>query len=282
MGRITIFFSLLFSFFANANILTPQQIQTLSNDSVIRLATIYNGQIVSTGSAFSVNEQQGIFVTNYHVAEAAITKGKQLKALESMSPKIWHSATVLSYSTTKDLAIIKIADWHKKALLLGDDKTAHKSSKMYSIDFPGNADIVGGSNANDFIESKITDGIISSPRTLTVNGGPAKHFQHNATINGGNSGGPLINLCGDLIGVNVAGATEGQGVFFAITANELKAELKRANIIFGQSNNPCKNITNTPLQKWLYVVIPLVVTALVILLFLYFRLVKKAQSGAQH
>lgn len=279
MGKL-ILAGLLVSFFARAEILTPQQIQLLSNDSVIRLAIVDNDQIAGTGSAFSVNEQQGIFVTNYHVAVDSITKGKQLKALQSMSPKKWHSATVLSYSTKQDLAIIKVENWHKKALVLGDDKTVHKSSKMYSIGFPGNADITQVSYANDFVESKVTDGVISAPRTLTHNGGPVKHFQHNVTINAGNSGGPLINLCGELIGVNVLGATEGQGVFFAITVNELKAELKRANIIFERSSKPCKNIINTPLQKWLDFIIPLVVFALLVLLLLYFRLAKKAQSGA--
>lgn len=267
------------SFFVHAETLIAQQIQSLSNDSVIRLAIVNNGQILSTGSAFSVNEERGIFVTNYHVADDAITKGMKLMALESMSPKKWHLATILSHSRIKDLAIIKINNWHKKALILGDDKKVHKSSKMYSIGFPGNADISGASYVNDFVESKVTDGIISAPRTLTNNGDAVKHFQHNVTINSGNSGGPLINLCGELVGVNVLGATKGQGVFWAITVNELKAELNKANIVFKKSDSTCKNIVNSPVQKWLYIIVLLIIAALVVLLSLYFRLVKKAQSG---
>lgn len=272
MVRLIALFIYCLSFFVHAAILTAPQIQSLSNDSVIRLAIVKNSQILSTGSAFSVNEAQGIFVTNYHVADDAITKGMQLMALESMNPKKWHPAKILSHSKLKDLAIIQV-DWHKKALILGNDNKVHKSSKMYSIGFPGNADVRNISYANDFVESKITDGIISAPRTLTNNGGAVKHFQHNVTINAGNSGGPLVNLCGELIGVNVLGVTKGQGVFFAITVNELKAELNHANVAFETSNKACQN-TNV-----LYFVIPLVIIALVVLLFLYFRLVKKTQDG---
>ena len=268
----------LLSFFSHAEVLTPQQIQSLSNDSVIRLAVVHNGQILSSGSAFSVNEEQGIFVTNYHVVDNVVTQGLQLMALESMSPKKWHLSTILAYSTIKDLAIIKVESWHKKALVLGDESKVHKSSRMYSIGFPGNADIGRLSYANDFVESKVTDGIISAPRMLTHNGGAVKHFQHNVTINAGNSGGPLINLCGELIGVNTLGATEGQGVFWAVTADELKLELNKANIAFESSDKTCQNST-TGSQKWLYFVIPLVIITLIGLLFLYLRLAKKARHG---
>lgn len=279
MVRLIILFIWFLSLFVQAEILTPQQIQSLSNDSVIRLAIVHNGQILSTGSAFSVNEEQGIFVTNHHVADDAITKGMQLMALESMSPKKWHSATVLAYSKIKDLAIIQIKGWHKKALPLGDDSKVHKSSKMYSIGFPANSDIERVSDVNDFVESKVTDGIISAPRILRNNGGEVKHFQHNVTINGGSSGGPLVNLCGELIGINVLGATKGQGAFFAIIANELKNELNQANIDFEQSNEVCQNIIKVPSQKWLYFVILIVIIVIAILLSLYLKLVKKVQSG---
>lgn len=287
--RLITLFSLLFGFYANAEILTPQQIQSLSNNSVVRLAIVNNGQILSTGSAFSVNETQGVFVTNYHVAGDAITKGMKLMALESMSPKKWHSATILAYSKIKDLAIIKINNWHKEALILGDDNKVHKSSKAFSLGFPGGGDEIKAS-VNDFVKSQAGFGVISALKELEPNGGKVQHFQHDVTINPGNSGGPLINECGELIGINVLGVIESNGrtvqnVYFAITVNELKSELNKHNIQFKPSNIECKSLVNiineikTKKSKWFYLIISLIIIALLVLVFLYFKLVKKVQSG---
>ena len=161
-------------------------------------------QVQAEGSGFIV-DPSGIVVTNNHVIDGAehvtviLHDGTQLEA------------TVLGVDDRADLAVLKVDAGHDLPYLSwGDSDLARVGDWTVAI---GNPFGLGGT---------MTAGIISA-RARNINAGPYDDFiQTDASINRGNSGGPLINTEGEVIGINTAifsptGASIGLG--FAIPAN---------------------------------------------------------------
>ena len=161
-------------------------------------------RIGSQGSGFVI-DPSGIIVTNNHVVAGAdqvvvvFTDGTRLPA------------TILGRDERADLAVLKVdAGEDLPFIKWGDSDGARIGDWIVAI---GNPFGLGGT---------ITAGIISA-RARNINAGPYDQFiQTDASINQGNSGGPLINLAGEVIGINTAiysptGASVGLG--FAIPSN---------------------------------------------------------------
>ena len=187
--------------------LSDQETQSLE-ESVLRVVVVSRAG-VSTGSAVVIN-RQGYIATNYHVIDGAvkiaiadITKD-DLVEIES---KVWSSPG-------KDLAILKLKEPLGKPAIFSTRIPA-KGAGVTAIGYPGVADravssidsILGTSLAK---EATLTKGVIG--RTFDgpwngVSGETVRIVQHSAQINGGNSGGPLFDECGRVIGLNTQGAT---------------------------------------------------------------------------
>ncbi|GAB4355144.1 MAG: DegQ family serine endoprotease [Kiloniellaceae bacterium] len=160
------------------------------------------------GSGFIIDES-GYVVTNNHVVDHASEVTIRLSD-ESVYP-----AKVVGTDPQTDLALLKIdADKPLPALTLGDSDTAEVGDWVMAV---GNPFGLGGT---------VTAGIISA-RGRNIQAGPYDDFlQVDASINRGNSGGPLFNLDGEVIGVNTAiyspnGGSVGIG--FAIPSNMVKS-----------------------------------------------------------
>ena len=159
------------------------------------------------GSGFIIDES-GYVVTNNHVIDNASEVTIRLSD-ESVYP-----AEVVGTDPQTDLALLKIdANKPLPALTLGDSDTAEVGDWVMAV---GNPFGLGGT---------VTAGIISA-RGRNIQAGPYDDFlQVDASINRGNSGGPLFNLDGEVIGVNTAiyspnGGSVGIG--FAIPSNMVK------------------------------------------------------------
>lgn len=187
-------------------------------ESVVRVEAEFETEY-STGSGFVVGrDESSIYVaTNYHVVEG-----------DPLSVYIWvgsdetADAEIYAYSMQRDLCILKLDDnIALNALCL--NATAEKGSAVYAVGFPYAADTLSDTAAHTSEEATITDGIISAIRMATIieNGDPVELLQISAAINSGNSGGPLFNDNGEVIGINTYGAYDAQGVFGAISAEEL-------------------------------------------------------------
>ncbi|MGD9502675.1 MAG: Do family serine endopeptidase [Methyloceanibacter sp.] len=144
-------------------------------------------KVSSLGSGFVI-DPEGLVVTNYHVIEGAdeilvnFTDGTSLKVAE-----------VLGHDPKTDLALLKVEPKKPlKAVTFGDSAKMRVGDWVMAI---GNPYGLGGS---------VTVGIISATRR-DINAGPYDDFlQTDAAINRGNSGGPLFNMEGEVIGVNTA------------------------------------------------------------------------------
>jgi serine protease Do len=162
-------------------------------------------KVSSLGSGFVI-DPSGLVVTNNHVIEGAdeiiinFTDGSKLKVTK-----------VLGHDPKTDLALLKVEpNKPLKAITFGDSAKMRVGDWVMAI---GNPFGLGGS---------VTVGIISATKR-DINAGPYDDFlQTDAAINRGNSGGPLFNMDGQVIGVNTAiiSPTGGSiGIGFAVPSN---------------------------------------------------------------
>ncbi|WP_340110216.1 Do family serine endopeptidase [Pikeienuella sp. HZG-20] len=165
------------------------------------------------GSGFVIDED-GYIVTNNHVVENAA------KVQVRLTDEREFDAEVVGVDEQTDLALLKISAKDLPYLKLGDSDAMRVGDDVVAV---GNPFGLGGT---------VTRGIISA-KGRDIKAGPYVDFiQTDAAINHGNSGGPLFNLDGDVIGVNAAiyspsGGSVGVG--FAIPSNTVKyvvAQLK--------------------------------------------------------
>lgn len=138
------------------------------------------------GSGFII-DTKGVIVTNHHVIKGA----EDIKV--TLNDGSEHSATVIGYDPKTDLAVVKIeAGKPLSAIKFGDSDKARVGDWVIAV---GNPFGFGGT---------FTTGIISA-RGRDIQSGPYDDFiQIDAPINKGNSGGPLLNLEGEVIGINTA------------------------------------------------------------------------------
>lgn len=161
----------------------------------------------SLGSGFII-AADGIIVTNNHVIEGAD------EVLVFLTDGSRHEATILGADEKTDLAVLKIdAGRDLTYVEFGNSDTAEVGDWVMAI---GNPFGLGGS---------VTLGIVSA-RNRDINSGPYDNFiQTDAAINQGNSGGPLFDMNGDVVGVNTAIISRtggGLGIGFAVPGNLAK------------------------------------------------------------
>ncbi len=165
----------------------------------------------SLGSGFLINDE-GFILTNFHVISGSS------KIQVTLSDQSQYYGTALDTDRSDDLALIKIA-LKKKAqfLRLGDSDRIQVGQKVLAIGNPFG------------LEGTLTVGVVSSIGRA-IDGENEQRLegmiQTDAAINGGNSGGPLLDSSGSVIGINTAilGRTN-MGIGFALPINRAKALL---------------------------------------------------------
>ncbi len=174
----------------------------------------------SLGSGFII-DAGGIVVTNYHVIENA----EEIRVV--LADETSFTAEVLGQDQKTDIAVLKIdpGDTKLTAVSFGDSDKLRVGDWVLAI---GNPFGLGGT---------VTAGIVSA-RGRDIGNGPYDDFiQTDASINRGNSGGPLFNTDGDVIGINTAIYSQSGGsvgIGFAISSN-LAERVAEQLIEFGQT-----------------------------------------------
>ncbi|KAK7904368.1 hypothetical protein WMY93_016975 [Mugilogobius chulae] len=167
---------------------------------------------LSNGSGFIIS-RDGLIVTNAHVV--ANKRGVRVKLTNGDT----YNATVQNVDPVADIATIKISSQNPLPTLpLGRSSDVRQGEFVVAMGSP-----FGLSNT-------ITSGIVSSAqrgsKELGLNKSNIDYIQTDATIDFGNSGGPLINLDGEVIGINTMKVTA--GISFAIPSDRVRAFLDQA------------------------------------------------------
>ncbi len=191
-----------------------------SVESVVRIIAEYNDGY-ATGSGFVIQSDSNatLIVTNHHVVE---DNPKSISIWTETGIKV--SVTVLADDAERDLCILQLPypNAALKALVL-DEAGVKRGDAVYAVGFPGAADVLTLSEAYSSEAATITTGIISTIRTThAVEGGKEfRLLQSTAPINHGNSGGPLFNTLGYVVGVNTYSVEDSAGIYGAIHVGEL-------------------------------------------------------------
>ena len=197
------------------------------SDSVVSIVTSttgrdYYGRTYESGAAGTgvIVSSDGYILTNKHVAGDAKTITVVLH-----DGTTYNNARLVVVDPLNDIAFIKIDDVSDlKAASLGDSKTITAGQQVVAI-----------GNALGQYQNSVTSGIISGTgRSLTATDGSgtmserlSDMIQTDAAINSGNSGGPLINAAGEVIGINTATSASGENVGFAIPIASVKGMLSQ-------------------------------------------------------
>ena len=177
----------------------PEEVME-STKSVVRILSKYfNGS--ATGYGFVIKNEPGevLIATNDHVVEGNPTSISIWVGEDRMV-----NAEIVFTTSEKDLCVLKVTDTvDMKPLKLSKEEPQHGAA-IYVVGYPGAGDILSDTQAHTSDSVTITDGIISAIRSFTIEkgGNPVKLLQVNAAINSGNSGGPLFNTEGVVVGVN--------------------------------------------------------------------------------
>ncbi len=176
-------------------------------------------QEVGGGSGFIISSD-GLIVTNKHVVND--TKA-EYTVFTNDGKK--YDAQVLARDPARDLALIKINGQNLPTLKLGDSDSIKLGQTAITI-----------GNALGEFRNTVSVGVISGlARNITASGAGLTEtieglIQTDAAINEGNSGGPLLNLKGEVIGINVAMVSGAQSIGFSIPINQVKKAIESVRI----------------------------------------------------
>lgn len=178
----------------------------------------------AAGTGFILSND-GYVATNRHVVSGASKIGVILD-----DGTAYEDVELVGTDPLNDFAIIKINNVNNLSpVKLGDSKTTSAGQQVVAI-----------GNALGAYQNSVTSGIISGKgRSLTATDSGHTQYetlsdmiQTDAAINGGNSGGPLVNAAGEVIGINTAYASQGNNVGFAIPISSVKGIIK--NVLSGK------------------------------------------------
>jgi serine protease Do len=195
---------------------------TTTNTDFFGLAFPQTQQTEAAGTGFIISAD-GIIVTNRHVVPTGTTSVSVTLADGTTFDNVQVIGRT-SDSSSQDIAFLKIGDLKGKTLTpvtLGDSSSVQVGDRVIAI-----------GNALGQFQNTVTTGIISGyGRDVTAGDQSGAQtdenltdlFQTDAAINEGNSGGPLVNINGEVIGINTAVASGAQNIGFAQPVNDLKA-----------------------------------------------------------
>ena len=182
---------------------------------------VYKNMQIGGGSGFIVTAD-GLVVTNSHVVN-----DDSVSYTIILNDKTEYDAVVVNINTLSDIAVLQI---------IGDDD---ESIDGLPVVLFGNSEkiqigqrVIAVGNALSQYENTVTTGVVSAVgRTISAeSSGSVKDLlnliQTDAAMNLGNSGGPLVNLNGEVIGVNTAVVTGAQGIGFAIPISDVLSVLE--------------------------------------------------------
>ena len=162
-----------------------------------------------SGSGFVISED-GYILTNYHVVEDAYTGGYEVKVM--FYDGSTYTAEIKGFDRNNDIAVLKIDATGLDAAELGSSDSLYVGDTVYAV-----------GNPLGELSYSMTSGMVSATdRLITTEEGTMTMFQIDAAVNEGNSGGPVYNTSGQVVGVVTAKSNEDgtEGLGFAIPIDD--------------------------------------------------------------
>jgi len=219
--------------------------------TVLILAATPKG--VTTGSGFVV--APGMVVTNHHVIEPATGPEGQIW-VAGAALKQPQAAELVKFQgplteTGGDFALLRIDNTDLPAFAVHKPQGSLKLTNVIAAGFPGDVleldtgfEALKSGDAQAMPDLTVTDGTINTEQQI----GPRTHvLMHSAPLSGGNSGGPLVDMCGRVVGVNTftrQGPMQNRG--FALNASDLLAFLKGTGAEPEVATDPCAPLILRP------------------------------------
>ena len=210
--------------------------------SVVRVIT-KTPRGIGTGTGFIINDT-GLVATNHHVIDGGIEIHVHVSGSRALV-----EAQLVDSDEGRDLALLRAPGLGGEPITLSTAQL-EKGDAVSAHGFPGLADKWG-----EALDPTYTKGVIGRLFQGSWGADPLEIIQHSASVNPGNSGGPLVDACGAVVGVNtkasgsgrivrdaqgrIIDVMAGQGVLFASHISEVIEILRRLGEAFGSSDTVC-------------------------------------------
>lgn len=172
-------------------------------------------QKIAAGSGFIISES-GYMITNAHVVSPVVSYPSCW--IEVMIPGFDNSikAKIIGFDEQTDIAVLKLEEDNQyNCVTLGDSNVLKSGEPVVVI-----------GNALGSFDGTVTAGVVSGlNRNISNNGYSMTLIQTDASINSGNSGGPLINSFGEVVGITNSKIATAEGLGFAIPISDVKDEI---------------------------------------------------------
>ncbi len=251
--------------------------------AVIYTDVVYQGQHLgsSFGTGFFIGKDgkdPQYLITNYHVIEDFVLTGGgsgESSLYVVYAADDMEEAYVVDYNAEKDFALLQIdkpTDKRKAIALEMPENMV--GDPVYAVGYPAVAESVDALSFFSNSDATVTGGHVS--RMVTESGTGRHLLQTDAPVHAGNSGGPLVNTNGHVVGINTfilvdANGTEIAGVYYAVSIEEVIPMLDLHSVPYqiGSANN---------MLLWIIIGVAALVLVLVIVLILVLVLSRKGKK----
>ncbi|MFI1212832.1 S1C family serine protease [Streptomyces sp. NPDC020802] len=214
----------------------PQEISERAEPATVQVITTAGGDEPETisqsgGTGIVYDADEGLIVTNAHVVQGAAT----VKVLiEGRAVPV----RVLGMDPCEDVAVVQLNAQQDdlEELKFADSAEVERGDTVTALGYPASAAAPGSE------EVSFTSGVVQDPDVTATPGSSLPNListiQHSATVNPGNSGGPLLNGKAEVVGINTLASNPSSGVqgqFYAISSNHAKPMLK--GLAAGENKN---------------------------------------------
>ncbi len=211
--------------------MSAAQIADKIGRATVIVKTKDSGGSVSSGSGFVV-DPSGVIVTNLHVVE-----GADAIQIRFSSGDVYDVTGVRGIDRKRDLVVLQVPGFDLPVVRLGNSNKVKAGDRIVVI-----------GTALGVFENTVTTGVISGIRKLEG----YRIFQMDAAVSRGNSGGPVVNEQGEVIGITVAKLTRGESLNFAVPINYARG-LLQSKVTGGltklAASGPSKSLFGEPAQS---------------------------------
>jgi len=205
---------------------TLQEIYRSTVDSIVGIRSYVEDELGYYWGTGIVLSRDGLILTNAHLIEGCTS------AVVILQDDTEHDALLVGYDTTSDLAVLKIDAKGLRPAVFGDSDALTVGDNVAAI----------GNPLGEELRSTLTNGIVSAiDRGMNYDGHNVSLIQTNTAINEGNSGGALMNMYGQVVGVTnmkmMSNFSSIEGIGFAIpsvTVREVVNSLIREGKVLGR------------------------------------------------